>query len=206
MSDPFDCHLAELFACRACPSVAGHPVTGAVRGAKVILVGQAPGPRENDSGKPFAYTAGTRLFAWFEEALGVGEETFRERVHIGAVARCFPGRTPDGRADRAPSKVEIAACSRHLDREIEILAPRLIIAVGTLAARELVGTSTLARVVGSVHRVERVGRKFDVVVLPHPSGRSTWFNAKANRALLQRSLELIAAHEAIRSTFRSRGR
>src|SRR5437667_880475 len=87
----FNEHLSLLFACRACPNVMGQPVTGAVAGARVMLVGQAPGPHEREERKPFAYTAGRRLFAWFD-ALGVDEATFRSRVHIAAVIRCFPGR------------------------------------------------------------------------------------------------------------------
>ncbi|HEY6844085.1 MAG TPA: uracil-DNA glycosylase family protein, partial [Thermoanaerobaculia bacterium] len=62
----FDEHLATLSACRLCPNVFGEPVVGAVAGAKVMLVGQAPGPHEVEDKRPFAYTAGRRLFSWFE--------------------------------------------------------------------------------------------------------------------------------------------
>ena len=92
----------------------------------------------------------------------------------------------------------------HLDREIRLLLPKLVVAVGTLAAQTLIGESELRSVVGKKHRAERAGHKFDVVVLPHPSGRSTWLNKEENRALLDRSLELIAAHAAWRATFRRR--
>jgi uracil-DNA glycosylase len=199
----FDEHLAALAACRLCPNVLGAPVTGAVADARVMLVGQAPGPREMEQHRPFAFTAGRRLFAWFER-LGVSEPAFRERVHMCAVIRCFPGRDPKAGGDRVPSPEEIANCSAHLDREIELLAPRLVIAVGTLAAQQLVGSAQLKDVVGRVHRVTRAGRAFDVVVLPHPSGRSTWTNKPENAALLARSLELIGAHAAWRKTFSSR--
>ena len=199
----FDQHLAALAACRLCPNVLGAPVTGAVTGARVMLVGQAPGPREMEQRRPFAFTAGRRLFAWFER-LGVSEPEFRERVHMCAVIRCFPGRDPKAGGDRVPSPEEIANCAAHLDREIALLAPRLVIAVGTLAAQALVANAQLKDVVGRVHRVTRAGRTFDVVVLPHPSGRSTWTNKPENAALLARSLELIGAHAAWRKTFSSR--
>ena len=91
MVHDFDQHLTTLFACRACPNVFGRPVTGAVHGARVMLVGQAPGPHEQEEGRPFAYTAGRRLFGWFDE-LGISEDEFRKRVHIAAVIRCFPGK------------------------------------------------------------------------------------------------------------------
>jgi len=194
--DAFARHLELLFACRACPNVAGLPVTGAVRGTRVILVGQAPGPHEAEYAKPFAYTAGKRMFGWFADSLGVSEEEFRERVHIAAVIRCFPGKDAKAGGDRVPDAEEIARCGEHLDREIALLAPKLVIAVGTLAATQLVGISQLKDAVGRLHRAERAGRKFDVVVLPHPSGRSTWLNKPENAKLLRKSLELIRKHPA----------
>ena len=205
MSDTFAQHLATLYACRACPNVFGEPVTGAVDGAKIMLVGQAPGPHEVEDRRPFAYTAGRRLFGWFER-FGVDEAQFRARVHMCAVIRCFPGRNPKGGGDRVPHPLEIANCASHLDREIRLLQPKLMIAVGTLAAEQLIGASELRRIVGRVHRAERSGMSFDVVVLPHPSGRSTWLNNHKNRVLLERSLNLIAEHPAWRATFRRKRR
>jgi len=225
--DAFARHLELLYACRACPNVAGSPVTGAVRDTRVMLVGQAPGPHEADYAKPFAYTAGKRMFAWFSESLGMPEEEFRERVHIAAVIRCFPGKDPKAGGDRVPDAGEIARCGEHLDREITLLAPKLVIAVGTLAAAVMLGGRSeaeesegpssrlaggssqrsaapalrqLSMTVGRLHRAERAGRKFDVVVLPHPSGRSTWLNKPENAKLLRRSLELIRDHAAMRIT------
>ena len=193
MHPDFAAHLEALFACRACPNVAGVPVTGAVHDARVMLVGQAPGPREADEGRPFAYTAGKRLFQWLAEHVGISEEEFRRRVHIGAVLRCFPGRDPKAGGDRVPDAEEIARCAMHLDREMALLRPELVIAVGTLASKQLLGVSELAAVVGRVHRASRAGHEFDVIVLPHPSGRSTWTNKPGNRELLEKSLRLIRA-------------
>ncbi|HUP49251.1 MAG TPA: uracil-DNA glycosylase family protein [Thermoanaerobaculia bacterium] len=192
----FEEHLARLFACRACPNVFGEPVTGAVAGARVMLVGQAPGPRELVDRRPFAFTAGQRMFRWFDEALGIPEAEFRRRVHMCAVIRCFPGKDRQG-GDRVPDPAEIANCGAHLDREIRLLKPELIIAVGTLASQQLVGIPQLKDAVGVLHRAERAGHEFDAVVLPHPSGRSTWLNQKQNAALLRHSLRLIRKHEAL---------
>lgn len=205
MADAFAEHLATLYACRVCPNVFGEPVTGAVAGAKVMLVGQAPGPHEVEDRRPFAYTAGRRLFGWFEP-FGVDETEFRGRIHMCAVIRCFPGRNAKGGGDRVPSPPEIANCGKHLDRELQLLRPKLVIAVGTLAAQELIGESELRSIVGPLHRAERAGVEFDVVVLPHPSGRSTWLNDRKNRALLERALDRIARHPAWRATFRRKRR
>jgi uracil-DNA glycosylase len=191
MNRSFAAHLETLFACRACPRVAGTPVTGPVWNAKVMLVGQAPGPREAGEGRPFAYTAGKRLFSWFDTALGIPEADFRARVHIAAVIRCFPGRDAKAGGDRVPDLDEIARCGAHLDTELRLIRPKLVIAVGTLAARTLLGESELRKVVGRVHTVTRAGQRFEVVVLPHPSGRSTWTNKPENAALLAESLKLI---------------
>jgi len=191
MNRDFAAHLEALFACRACPNVIGTPVTGPVPDARVMLVGQAPGPREEGFGRPFAYTAGKRLFAWFERFIGIDEEEFRKRVQISAVIRCFPGRDPKAGGDRVPDAFEIAQCAKHLDREIALLRPELVIAVGTLAAKQLIGQSELKTIVGRVHRVTRAGHAFDVVVLPHPSGRSTWTNKAENQALLEKAMRLI---------------
>jgi len=201
VSDDFARHLETLYACRACPNVIGQPVTGAVPDARVMLVGQAPGPHEVEDRRPFAYTAGKRLFSWFAQ-FGVSEERFRERVHIAAVIRCFPGRDEKAGGDRVPSPEEIARCGEHLDREIALLKPKLVIAVGTLASAALIGVSQLKDAVGRVHRATRNGRRFDLVVLPHPSGRSTWLNKKENAAMLDESLRLITQHPAWKATWR----
>ncbi|HXH92447.1 MAG TPA: uracil-DNA glycosylase family protein [Thermoanaerobaculia bacterium] len=194
-------HVALLTACAACPNVFGRPVVGAVAGARVMLVGQAPGPHEVDARRPFAYTAGKRLFAWMA-GIGVDEETFRDRVHIAAVIRCFPGKDAKSGGDRVPDAEEIARCGAHLDREISILKPKLVIAVGTLASQQMIGIAQLKDAVGLLHRARRAGRAFDVVVLPHPSGRSTWLNKPENLALLNESLRLIAEHPAFVGAFR----
>lgn len=200
MTAHFSQHLATLYACRACPNVFGEPVTGAVAGAQIMLIGQAPGPHEVEDRRPFAYTAGKRMFGWFER-FGVNETEFRSRIHMCAVIRCFPGRDPKSGGDRVPSPLEIANCSAHLDREIRLLRPKLVIAVGTLAAQQLIGQSELRRIVGRKHHASRAGQSFELVVLPHPSGRSTWLNKPENLKLLKLSLRLIVGHVAWKTTF-----
>lgn len=189
-------HLPALYSCRRCTTVAGRPVTGAVETARVMLVGQAPGPHELEPDRPFAHTAGSRLFEWFE-TIGWPEDLFRAKVHICAVARCFPGRTPDGRSDRLPNRQEIANCAPWLDAELRMLQPELVIAVGTLAISELIGKSPLTAVVGRSFQTERAGIALEVIPLPHPSGRSTWLNKEKHRVLLREALRLIAEHPAM---------
>jgi uracil-DNA glycosylase len=193
----------------------------------MILVGQAPGPREPVRGRPFAFTAGARLFSWFER-LGAPEHEFRRRVYIAAVLRCFPGRAPAG-GDRVPASDEIANCAPYLERELQLIRPATVIAVGQLAiACFLPAPAPLSDRVGRVFEVQRgergerdrrdrLGERdqqgerqrrgergllgFEVVPLPHPSGRSTWLARKENQALLEQALAALAATRGWNETF-----
>src|SRR5262245_46541926 len=86
----------ELDACQACPEMIRPVVHGPPVASQVLLIGQAPGPREGSFGRPFAWTAGKTLFRWFEETIGVGEDEFRAKVYMAVVARCFPGKAKGG--------------------------------------------------------------------------------------------------------------
>jgi uracil-DNA glycosylase len=138
----------RLDACTACPTVVGPVVHGPPIVTPVLLVGQAPGPHEGRIGRPFAWTAGKTLFRWFEAATGVSEAAFRERVYMTAVTRCFPGKA-GGRGDRKPDREEVARCQPFLAGEVQILQPRLVIPVGTVAIEQVLGhKGPLVEVVG----------------------------------------------------------
>lgn len=162
-----------------------------------MLVGQAPGDKEPKLARPFAWTAGKTLFGWFNGALGWSEAEARDRLYFAAVCRCFPGKNPRG-GDRVPAPDEIANCSYWMTREFALIEPRLVIPVGKLAIAQFLPETPLAEVVGQSFRVERDGRAFDLVPLPHPSGASTWHRMEPGKTLLQQSLALIATHPAIR--------
>jgi uracil-DNA glycosylase len=175
------------------PVVHGPPVA-----SPVILVGQAPGPREGSFGRPFAWTAGRTMFRWFEQELNINEEQFRTRVYMAAVARCFPGKAAGG-GDRKPDAQEIARCESWLSREATILQPRLVIAVGTLAIERVLGEKVpLAQIVGTVRQARWHGVDVDVVALPHPSGASPWHKMEPGKTLLAKALRKLARHPAMR--------
>jgi uracil-DNA glycosylase len=141
------------------------------------------------------------MFRWFEEALGVDEATFRARVYMTAVARCFPGKASGG-GDRKPDAQEIARCRTFLEREAAILRPELVIAVGTLALEQVLGEKApLADVVGVSRRATWHGVETDVIALPHPSGASPWHKIEPGRTLLAKALRLVARHPATRRAF-----
>ena len=189
---------AELDACRACPKMIGPVVHGPPVDSRVILVGQAPGPREGSFGRPFAWTAGRTMFRWFQESLGIDEATFRERVYMAAVARCFPGKAKGG-GDRRPDAGEIEQCRTWLAREADILRPDLVVAVGTLAIEQVLAEKApLAEVVGTTRKARWHGRAVDVIALPHPSGASTWHKMEPGVTLLGKALKRLARHPAMR--------
>jgi uracil-DNA glycosylase len=157
------------------PGLVGSPVHGPPVPSRIFLLGQAPGPHEARFGRPFAWTAGKTLFGWFRRAFGASEEEFRRKVYLAAVVRAFPGKTRGG-GDRVPSPGEIALSRGFIEREIEVLRPRLIVPVGRLAIEQVLGRKIpLDRAVGRKRRLRYHGVDSDVVCLPHPSGASTWF-------------------------------
>jgi uracil-DNA glycosylase len=194
----------ELDACRACPKMIGPVVHGPPIASRVFLVGQAPGPKEGSFGRPFAWTAGRTLFRWFHEALGVSEDDFRAKVYMAAVARCFPGKASGG-GDRKPDRDEIARCRPWLEREVAILAPRLVLAVGGLAIQQVLAyDGKLDAIIGTSRRARWLGADVDVIALPHPSGASPWHMMEPGKTLLGKALALVAAHAEVRAAFGSR--
>jgi uracil-DNA glycosylase len=100
------------------------------------------------------------------------------------VTRCYPGRPSSGRGDRTPTPREQDLCAFWRDWELELLQPDLIVTVGGLALRRLLGIATLT---------DAIGKSFThgdsiVIPLPHPSGASGWLNDRANRARLGKAV------------------
>jgi uracil-DNA glycosylase len=168
--------------CSLCFAGGGNmPVVDVPKDVRVVLVAQAPGLTEVSTRLPFTGPAGKRLEGWFTEA-GVS----RGEIYLSALARCFPGKAPGG-GDRVPSRAMIANCRPHLSREFELLRPEVVVPVGGLAVRELLGVWRLSEVVGETIRRDGVV----YVPLPHPSGASTWLNVPENRGRLFRALAVL---------------
>jgi uracil-DNA glycosylase len=187
-------HIEQLRQCTRCPNMIGPVVTHRAVTSKVILVGQAPGPKEGSLGRPFAWTAGKTLFRWLA-SIGLTEEEFRSLAYMSAVCRCFPGKTRQG-GDRVPNQEEIDNCKPWLKREFKILDPDLVVPVGRLAIAQFLQFDQLTDVVGLMKNATIYGRLRDVVCLPHPSGASSWFKKEPGKSLLAEGLEEIARHKA----------
>src|SRR6266852_3422974 len=156
-------------------------------GAPFFLVGQAPGPAERESRRPFSGRAGKELDRWMLRAGFSSADEFRRLTYIAALMRCFPGRNRTGTGDLRPPPAAVANCAHWLDSELELLRPRVLIPVGQMAITRFLGPGSLE---------ERVGRTFGkkpiVVPLPHPSGQSRWLNEPANRMRLGRALAQLS--------------
>ncbi len=184
---------AEMRACLACQEAGYEIAPGAVFSgpapSPLMLVGQAPGVTEAQVKRPFNASSGRRLFQWLAES-GIEETEFRARYYMTAVTKCYPGRHPKGKGDRKPSRAEQKLCRPFLDRELALVQPRILLAVGGLAIETLLGQKLrLDEAVGCVFEVD--GRQ--VLPLPHPSGASLWPNAPENQARIQQALRLLEA-------------
>lgn len=150
----------------------------------VLIIGQAPPLK--DTNVPYERT---RLWRWLKDA---GVETDEVAWQFDSVLLEFPGRSRG--TDRPPSRDEIAIASDRLASAIASLRPRLVILVGLAAATAVLGR---AHPIGSLD--DAVGQIWNItdmspaVVLPHPSGRSTWiYSSEERMAALQASLQLIS--------------
>jgi uracil-DNA glycosylase len=177
----------DLRVCRACAEAGYHleslPVVNNQVGQRAYMYGQAPGIVEGEERRPWRGRAGKTLRRW----LGLEEDEFYRTFYCASVTRCYPGRAASGRGDRTPTPLEQELCSFWKDWELELLRPQLIVPVGGLAIRRLLGISGLAECIGQ--RYELAGSV--VVPLPHPSGASSWLNSPANRELVARAAALV---------------
>ncbi len=208
---------AQMRACQLCLDAGHDIVPGAVmRGnvtADVMLIGQAPGITEVQVKRPFNAGSGKRLFKWLQDAEW-DEDDFRDNQYMTAVTKCYPGRHPNGKGDRVPSRDEQKLCRPNLETEMRLVQPKLVFLVGKLAIRllypakmkltEMIGTAVYfppetltdplqfdlsqGEVVSRYHG-KTTGRY--VVPIPHPSGASLWPNKAENKALILNAMHLI---------------
>jgi len=121
-----------------------------------MLVGEAPGAEEDRLGEPFVGQAG-KLLDNMLAAIGLARG---ENVYIANVLKCRPP------GNRNPEPEEVAKCSPHLARQIALIRPKLIVAMGRFAAQTLLGTdATIGSLRGTVHRYQGV----PLVVTYHPA-------------------------------------
>ena len=173
--------------CRACVD-AGYPleslpVIAPGEGQRAYLCGLAPGVVEGEERRPWRGRAGKTLRRWLE----LDEDEFYATFYCASVTRCYPGHARSGRGDRTPSPEEQRLCEHWRDAELRLLRPQLIVTVGGLAARRLLGLTSVTESVGRRYEVDRVV----AIPLPHPSGASSWLNVPANRERVAAAVRMI---------------
>jgi len=174
----------DIARCRACVE-AGYPleswpVRAPYAGQRAYLFGQAPGIVEGEERLPWRGRAGQTLRRWLRLE---GDELYAT-FYCASVTRCYPGRPPSGRGDRTPTTREQDLCAFWRDWELELLRPDLVVTVGGLALRRLLGIAALTDAIGKSYLFGDA----IVIPLPHPSGASGWLNDTANRARLGKAL------------------
>jgi len=138
------------------------------------MFGQAPGIQEGQERLPWRGRAGKTLRRWLE----LDEQAFYATFYCASITRCYPGRASSGRGDRTPTPREQELCAFWHEWEFELMQPRLVVTVGGLAARRLLGVKSVTECVGVRYELEQAV----AIPLPHPSGASGWLNDPANRA------------------------
>jgi DNA polymerase len=174
---------AQVRDCRRCGLCEGRTQTvfgvGSAQ-AEVLVVGEAPGAEEDRQGEPFVGRAGQLLNSMLV-ALGRPRET----VFIANILKCRPP------GNRDPSPAEVASCLPYLQRQIELLGPKLILVVGRIAAQSLLATdASIGRLRGQLHRYGT--QATPMVVTYHPAyllrspveKRRAWADLKVARAEL----------------------
>ena len=175
--------------CRSCVE-AGYPleslpIVQPYTGQRAYMFGQAPGQVEGVERLPWRGRAGRTLRRWLE----LDENEFYATFYCASVTRCYPGKAPSGRGDRTPTPREQELCAFWRAWELRLIRPRLIVTVGGLAARRLLGLKSVTECVGD--RYDTDGAV--AIPLPHPSGASGWLNDPANRARVAEAAVLIQA-------------
>jgi uracil-DNA glycosylase len=173
--------------CRACVE-AGYPleslpVVQPYTGQRAYIHGQAPGALEGEQRLPWRGRAGRTLRRWLE----LDEDEFYETFYCASVTRCYPGKAPSGSGDRTPTPREQQLCSFWREWELALIRPELVLVVGGLSARRLLGLTTLADCIGRLYDLDGAV----AIPLPHPSGTSRWLNDPANRAQLAGALDVV---------------
>ncbi|ABI55906.1 uracil-DNA glycosylase [Alkalilimnicola ehrlichii MLHE-1] len=150
------------------------------RQADLVLVGEGPGAEEDKRGEPFVGQAG-RLLDRMLAAIGLD----RSRVYICNVVKCRPPRNRDPRPE------EVAACRPYLERQLTLLEPRLIVALGRVSAHQLLNVTTpLGRLRGGLHRyapvdVPLLATYHPAYLLRNPADKArAWEDLKRIRRIL----------------------
>lgn len=174
------------------------PIVSGIRPRPVMLIGQAPGLTEYETGKPFQGDAGQGIRGIFAE-LGIPRARFDATVYSSAVIKCFPGSKPVLRAgktreDVLPTAEMIRNCQPHFEGQIKLADPQVVVTLGGLPLKAYLKQT--GRKASEARLENFVGKKESwngrtVIFFPHTSGASRWLNSMENRRLFQQAQAVL---------------
>ena len=182
--------VAACRKCRLCETRTNTVFGVGPRGAPLMVVGEGPGADEDAQGEPFVGRAGQLL-----NAILRGMRWPRETVYIANILKCRPPNNRD------PSPEESACCTPFLQRQIELIQPLMILAVGRVAAQNLLGSEApIGKLRGVVHHYGP--RQTPLIATYHPSyllrspgeKRRVWQDMKFLKAELSRLRAAAGSH------------
>lgn len=200
---------AEIRRCTRCVE-AGYITTAnpILRGnvtARIMVIGQAPGIGAAERPVPYSGATGRTLRSWLTRA-GFPDDAFHDpdRFYLTSLTKCFPGKARTGSGDRAPSRREIALCAGHLETELCLVRPELILALGRLSIEAMLPSRRglpLAELVGTPRPAELSCLSDNgalVLPLPHPSGVSRWLNLPEHRSRVDAGIAWLSKEREAR--------
>jgi len=204
----------DLKNCQKCKSILGdryvdplcsqvkvepRPVISGIKKKPIMLIGQAPGIREYETGKPFQGQAGQNIRAIFQN---IGISNFDECVWSSATVKCFPGRKKVKKSngsglrveDEKPSPMMEKNCQPFLLRQIELVEPKVIITLGGFALKAYLRLQ--GRTVSDGKLEKFVGKKEywqgkSIIFFPHTSGTSRWSKRQISKGLFRDAQDLL---------------
>lgn len=204
----------DLKNCQKCKSILGgryvdplctnekvepRPIISGIKKKPIMLIGQAPGIREYETGKPFQGQAGRDIRVIFQN---LGISNFDEYVWSSATVKCFPGRKKVEKRrgsgfrveDEKPSPMMVKNCQSLLLRQIELAEPKVIVTLGGFSLKAYL--SLQGRPVSEGKLENFVGKKASwkdktVVFFPHTSSSSFWLNSEVNKGLFRDAQALL---------------
>ena len=162
--DALQARVAACTACGLCKTRTQTVFGVGHRAAPWMIIGEAPGAEEDARGEPFVGQAGKLLDNMLAAVGRSRSATDGSAVYIANVLKCRPP------GNRNPEPEEAAACAPFLQRQIALLAPRVIVIMGRVAAQSVLGTdATIASLRGRMHAIQVGDRSVPAVVTYHPA-------------------------------------
>lgn len=184
--------------CASITRVEPRPIVSGIRGKPILLVGQSPGIKEYESGKPFQGQAGQTIRGILRE---LGVHDFDKLVFSSAVVKCYPGRKfrkkddPTTKCeDRVPPAIMVNNCKPFLVRQVALVDPQVVLTMGSVSSKSILRLAGQYRPNVLLENYVGTSSKWghrEIICFPHTSTGARWLNSSDNRALFVKAKELL---------------